>query len=240
MNIVLFLENCIIGNTKFLQEEYYLYRFINNLHRDLQTYKPKYENLIRPGVLEFVTKHKKKSKFYIFSNKSISWLEFFIPYVEKQLNIKFQKPYFGNNSFNNNVFPLDTIYKSIIYPKLSKTQQKRNIKDNLLVVTCHNDQIITNKECVHFVDFYNPYYYRKLDTLYPKNIMDNKDIKKELNICYRRIILKMTDHTYHYLYENNDNDEIIDNFMQSYMFKFVELSIKQYKDDDCFIKLLKQ
>lgn len=56
MNILLFLENCIVGNTTFLEQEYYLYRFINNLHRDLQSYKPKYENLIRPGVIEFVKK----------------------------------------------------------------------------------------------------------------------------------------------------------------------------------------
>ena len=238
MNILLFLENCIIGNTTFLEQEYYLYRFINNLHRDVQSYKPKYENLIRPGVLEFIKKYKNKSKFYIFSKTSISWLEFFIPYVEKQLNIKFTKPYFGNNTFNNKVFPLDTIYQSIIYPKLSKTQQKRNIKDNLLVVTCYNDQIITNKECVHIVDFYNPYYYRKLDILYPKDIIDNQDIKKELNLCYRHIIFKMTNNTYYY--ENMGYDEIIDNLIQSYMLKFVELSITQYKDDDCFAKLLKE
>jgi len=153
---VLDLDSTIIGNCKF-QLIYYKYMSIinnnkNNINNILSPYYNQDVKLIRPDFINFIKKmreiYKNNVYFYIYTASSEDWANIQIKLIEKNNNIKFNRPIFTRNDCymeNNN-----------LYKDINKITNKIKIKDYNIIIIDDNE---VYKEYNKFLIKCKPYLY---------------------------------------------------------------------------------
>lgn len=136
---ILDLDSTIIGNCKF-QLIYYKYMSIinnnkNNINTSLSPYYNQDLKLIRPDFINFINKmreiYKNNVYFYIYTASSEDWANIQIKLIEKNNNIKFNRPIFTRKDCyveNNN-----------IYKDVNKVINKIKVKEFDIIIIDDNE-----------------------------------------------------------------------------------------------------
>lgn len=150
------LDSTIIGNCKF-QLIYYKYMsIINNniniINNSLSPYYKEELKLIRPDFINFIKKmreiYKNNVYFYIYTASSEDWANIQIKLIEKNNNIKFNRPIFTRKDCyveNNN-----------IYKNVNNIINKIKVKDYDIIIIDDNE---VYKEYNKYVIKCKPYNY---------------------------------------------------------------------------------
>ena len=182
---VLDLDSTIIGNCKF-QLIYYKYMNIINsnpnktaINNTLTPYYKEDIKLIRPDFINFIKKmreiYKNNVYFYIYTASSEDWADIQIKLIEKNNNIKFNRPIFTRKDCyieNNN------LYKDI---KHLITKIKIKIKDYDIIIIDDNE---VYKEYNKFLIKCKPYHY----TIFCDYQLTNLDLEKLPETIRKKII----------------------------------------------------
>ena len=154
---ILDLDSTIIGNCKFQIFYYKFLKIINSTNNYINnTLSPYYNQdlkLIRPDFINFIKKmreiYKNNVYFYIYTASSEDWATFQIKLIEKNNNIKFNRPIFTRKDCyidtNNN-----------IYKDVNKIINKIKVKEYDIIIIDDNE---VYKEYNKYVINCKPYLY---------------------------------------------------------------------------------
>jgi len=206
------IDNCILGDVKYIVGEFNIYQHIDNLHTGYKyNYKTEYvadlhKGLLRPYFKEFINFINKKydnCEIYLYSNGSYSWVNSVVgPLIEIAAGINFNKPFFTRENSLSHEKSLSKVYK-IIFKSLKKRY------DNTLLYKNY-DNIINNR--LVFID----------------NLEDN-------TTTYKKRQIKCPD------YDNMIYRDVYDNMLKIYgkdilntdiVKRFFQMNKINYKNDD--------
>lgn len=175
--LLLDLDQTIVGDVSFLAYEYYLIQQLRSkgekVKIDKQRVSEDIKNHIRPYVKQFLDIISPHALIFIYTASNNEWAQFVVPYVEKYLDHKFERPIFTRK---------DTINEGSSYSKrLGKVQGKmttalsrkgvpKRVLHNCIFID-DNPQLILDKERVIPATSYT--YYEPFDILrnVPKDII---------------------------------------------------------------------
>jgi len=239
---ILDLDSTIIGNCKF-QLLFYKYMSIinnkNNIYNLLSHYYNQELKLIRPDFINFIKKMREMYKnniyFYIYTASTEDWANIQIKLIEKNNNIKFNRPIFTRNDcYNEN---------NVLYKDVNKILSKIKFKDYDIVIVDDNE---VYKEFNKYVIKCKPYNYsifcdyqltnldfQKLPVEIRKKIINIIKCPKSFSHCTDMNKIKL----YKWLYNKckktyRENKEFENDKFWSKLFKVIEVNkITDYNQD---------
>jgi len=248
------IDNCILGDVKYIVGEFNIYQHIDNLHTGYKyNYKTEYvadlhKGLLRPYFKEFINFINKKydnCEIYLYSNGSYSWVNSVVgPLIEIAAGINFNKPFFTRENSLSHEKSLSKVYK-IIFKSLKKKYDNTlldknydNIINNRLVFIDNLEDNTTTykKRQIKCPDYDNMIYrdvYDNMLKIYGKDIL-NKDIVKRF---FERNKIN---------YKNDDINDIISSDILYYNatkmknVRYCELINEVSKTDNFFEILIKK
>jgi len=203
------LDNTIIGDS----DNYYNFKnfknFINKAHKvgaidltndelnKVNNYDFFLENpdFIRKDIIEFIkymNKNYKNIEIFIYSLAMTSHILEFVNNIEKQLNIKINKPYLNRVEhcyYNGEYYKsfdliVNDIKKTLFnkYPDLNKISNDKLINENFIFFDDRNDHLYENKYLDRLVTFkpYNYIPFINLQDFIPEKYKFNKEINNFL------------------------------------------------------------
>ena len=225
--IILDLDGTIIGNCSFQADLYNLQliqknnkiKLINNYN--LQKSYSINSKLIRPNFLYFYKKIKHlypKCFIYIYTASEKKWAYKEIEYIEKNLQIKFNRPIFTRDDC---VLNSNNEYKKLvkkILPKIIKNlQNKNNIEDKLLIIDNNNT----------FIDYLNNFILCKTyDYTYFLDLWKNINYDYYINNNLKKYVNKLIKNKKIYKYMYHDD---ISNIKKELIYKW---KYKKYKKNN--------
>jgi len=193
------IDNCILGDVKYIVGEFNIYQHIDNLHPGYKyNYKTEYvsdlhKGLLRPYFKEFINFINKKyenCEIYLYSNGSYSWVNGVVgPLIEKAAGINFNKPFFTRENSLSHEKSLSKVYK-VIFKSLKKKYDNTlldknydNIINNRLVFIDNLEDNTTTykKRQIKCPDYDNMIYrdvYDNMLKIYGKDILNTDIVKR--------------------------------------------------------------
>lgn len=165
------LDGTIIGDCKYQNYLYNIKIILDkfNIKYDIQNdIKEAYSNnslLIRPYFTYFITKMKSffpSSYFYIYTSSLKEWALKEISLIEKQNNIKFNRPIFTRD---NCILTNDGKYKKCI----STILKNNKIKNSQILIIDNNDTFIDMKDNLILCPSYNYIFFQDIWNYIPSN-----------------------------------------------------------------------
>lgn len=222
--IILDLDGTIIGNCCF-QADLYNLQLIQKINKiklintnSLQKSYSSNSKLIRPFFIYFYKKVKylyPNSHIYIYTASEKKWAYKEIEYIEKNLQIKFNRPIFTRDEC---VLNSNNEYKKLvkkILPKIKKNlHDKDNIEDKLLIIDNNNT----------FIDYLNNFILcNTYDYIYYLDLWKNINFDYYLNNNLKNYVNKLIKNNKIFKYMYYDN---ISNIKKELIYKW---NYKKYK-----------
>jgi len=225
---ILDLDGTVIGNCIFQCEIYNIENILKknaikcNYSNLLNKAYHEKSKLLRPYFLYFYNTIKSKfpnSYFYVYTASDKKWALKEINIIEKQNNIKFNRPIFTRN---NCILASDGTYKKSI-----KKILKKKINNSQIIVIDNNSVYIDFTDNLIICPTYNYKFFHNLWDLFPSNCINNKNIQFYIERLIKNNILcpfnnnsiniKYKTEAYKWLYNiclniKNDNKHINDDF----------------------------
>jgi len=237
------IDNAIIGDVYYIVREYQINKNIIDLNNDIKPMKLDFtddmkKGLLRPGFADFINFCKKKYKkceFYVYTKSAYHWVfGGLVESIEKEANIKFNKPYFTRE---------DTIpykgksIKILVDHIKNKYKLKEVINDNIIFIDDIENNTTTYKnrqiKCPKYENIIYRDVYQNLTNLYGEKIIKTNDIE---NIFVEHCELP---------YYNEKSKNILSNSKDYFELlnitnkKHAELHNIKYKNDMFFATLIK-
>jgi len=186
------LDGTIIGDCIYQCEIYKIYLILAKLGIKLKIneiledcYKEK-SKLIRPYFVEFMRQmknHYSLVSFYIYTASEKSWAEKEIGIIEKNLNIKFNRPIFTRNDC---IRIEDKINNRIDYKKsIEMIRKKIKVKNPEILIIDDKDVYIDNNDKLIRCSLYNYKYFCN----YWDNMPDLYRIKNKIFLNYLQTLI---------------------------------------------------
>jgi hypothetical protein len=189
---ILDLDGTIIGDCIYQSEMFKIYLILNKLGIKIKIndildvcYKEK-SRLIRPYFGDFIRKMRENYKsvsFYIYTASEKVWAEKEIGIIEKNLNIKFNRPIFSRNDC---IRVEDSINKRIEYKKsIELIRRKIKVKNPEILIIDDKDVYIDNRERLIRCNIYNYKYFCN----YWDNMPELREIKNKIFLGYLETLI---------------------------------------------------
>lgn len=157
---ILDLDGTIIGDCIYQSEIYKISLILNKLKIKLKIndildeYYNEKSKLIRPNFIDFINTIRKlysSCAFYIYTASEKKWAEKEITIIEKNLDIKFNRPIFTRNDCI-----LQMVNNKIVYKKsIEAIKRKIKIKDPEIIIIDDNDVYLDNMDRLIKCKIYN-------------------------------------------------------------------------------------
>jgi len=242
------LDGTIIGDCVYQSEIYKISLILNKLkikikiNDILDEYYNDKSKLIRPYFFHFIETMKKTYSscfFYIYTASEKKWAEKEIGIIEKNYDIKFNRPIFTRNDCILELVNNKPVYKKTI----EGIKKKIKVKEPEIIIIDDNNVYIDNTEKLIKCNIYNYKYFCNYWDYIPIKKIKNNIFKKylstlieneRLNPNYNKTNMKQTMEYYKWLYEkcytiNKNNKKYKqDNFWLSLTKIIVDNKIKIY------------
>ena len=242
------LDGTIIGDCVYQSEIYKISLILNKLKIKIKIndildefYNDK-SKLMRPHFFHFMETMKKiysSCYFYIYTASEKKWAEKEIGIIEKNFNIKFNRPIFTRSDCIQEIINNKPVYKKSI----EAIKKKIKIKDAEIIIIDDNDVYIDNTDKLIKCKIYNYKYFCNYWEYIPMTKIKNKVFinylstliqNERLNPSYNKTNMKQMMDYYKWLYEkcytiNKNNKKYKqDNFWLSLTKIIVNNKIKIY------------
>jgi hypothetical protein len=235
---ILDLDGTIIGDCIYQSEIYKISLILNKLKIKLKIndilddYYNDKSKLIRPNFLHFINTIRKfytSCAFYIYTASEKKWAEKEITIIEKNLDIKFNRPIFTRNDCI-----VQMINNKIVYKKsIEAIKRKIKIKDPEIIIIDDNDVYLDNTDRLIKCKIYNYKYFCNYWEYIPIAKINNKIFIKYLSTLIEAERLNPI---------NNINN--MKNKMDYYKWLYekcynINKNNKKYKQDNFWLNLTK-
>ncbi len=152
------LDNTIIGNCIYQLQLFHKVELMKkynspriNIKKILQPQYNEKIKLLRPNFIYFMNKMKElyntNVSFYIYTASTYNWANFQINLIEKENNIKFNRPIFARNYCTINNKYLKDVNENIFKKSITKILPKiKNSKDSDIIIIDDSDVYLNYKE----------------------------------------------------------------------------------------------
>jgi ribosomal protein L31E len=235
---ILDLDGTIIGDCIYQSEIYKISLILNKLkikikiNDILDDYYNEKSKLIRPDFIYFMETVRKlytSCLFYIYTASEKKWAEKEIGIIEKNLNIKFDRPIFTRNDCIEQMVNNKIIYKKSI----EAIKRKIKVKDPEIIIIDDNDVYLDNTERLIKCKSYNYKYFCNYWDYIPIDKIKNSIFinylttlinAERLNPIYRINNMKQKMDYYKWLYEKC---------------MIINKNNRKYKEDNFWLNLTK-
>ena len=176
---ILDLDGTIIGDCVYQSEIYKIALILNKLkikikiNDILDEFYNEKSKLIRPNFLHFIntiSKYYSSCSFYIYTASEKKWAEKEIGIIEKNFNIKFNRPIFTRNDCIEQIIDEKKVYKKSI----ESIKRKIKVKDPEIIIIDDNSVYIDNMERLIKCKVYNYKYFCNYWEYIPMEKITNK------------------------------------------------------------------
>lgn len=205
--LILDLDNTIIGSSIYHMYYNDLKGFLLNLssknkikmkmedHNKLKNKNLKYDDIMRPGFIEFINFIKDEipnSEVFIYSAATLNYITSYIEYIEKNHRIKINRPFFSRNQtlvesnaekqeidFKKSLNLVIGKVKSLLnkkYPDLKKINMTTLLTNNVMFIDNRSDILVDNEENLLVCPDYNFKALLEFNRLIPEYLYSNKMI----------------------------------------------------------------
>jgi hypothetical protein len=203
------LDNTIIGNCKYQMDLFIKYKLIKkfkgpniNINKVLSPYYNQSNKLVRPNFIDFINKMKElyniNVSFYIYTASTKLWANTQIKLIEKENNIKFNRPVFTRDD----CIPIENCnfgFKKSIKKILSKI---KSAKDSEIIIIDDSEVYIDFAEYQIKCNEYNYQLFSDNNYYIPSAYLDN--LSKGMSCPYNHddCSIKNKMKLYKWLYKN--------------------------------------